>query len=154
IIKNRWFIFGSIQDTRQSNSGSSSRQVPTAAERAGNFAATYFPCGNSSCTVATTVTSAQLGFVATTIMHNPFLPASGMSTTTNNLVTQYVPLPNAPNGSPFYLANIPTKNNNYEYVIKSDYDLGNNRIFGRFFRQHNLQDIHTLTAQDMNTAVG
>jgi Carboxypeptidase regulatory-like domain len=154
IIKNRWFIFGSVQDTRQSDAASSSRQVATAAERAGNFAGTYFPCGNNSCPVATTVTSAQLGFVGNVITDHPDIPISGMSPVTTSLMTQYEPLPNAPGGAPFYIANVPTKSNNYEYDIKSDYDLGDHRIFGRFFRQHNLADLHSLTSVGMDSAIG
>jgi Carboxypeptidase regulatory-like domain/TonB dependent receptor len=151
IIKNRWFIFGSIQDTRQSDSAASAFDVPTAAERAGTFAGTYIPSPGAA-PVPTTVTAAELGFVSNVIVGNPFI--SGVSPTIENYVTEYIPLPNDPNGAPFYLANVPTKNNNYEYVIKSDYDLGNHRIFGRWFRQHNLQDLHTMTSQGMDPAIG
>jgi outer membrane receptor protein involved in Fe transport len=151
IIKNRWFIFGAIQDTRQSNAAFSAFNVPTAAERAGTFAGTYIPTPGAA-PVPTTVTAAQLGFVSNVIVGNPFI--SGASPTMQNYVTQYIPLPNDPNGAPFYLANIPTKNNNYEYVIKSDFLVGDHRIFGRYFHQHNLQDLHTMTSQGMDPAIG
>lgn len=151
IIKDRWFIFGSIQDTRQSDSAAAAFVVPTADERAGIFSGTYIPSPGAA-PVPTTVTAAQLGFVSHVIIGNPFI--SGVSPTIENYVTQYIPLPNDPNGAPFYLANAPTKHNNYEYVIKSDYDLGNHRIFGRWFRQHNLQDLHTMTSQGMDPAIG
>jgi hypothetical protein len=151
IIKNRWFIFGAIQDTRQSASTSGAFDVPTADERAGIFAATYVPTPGAT-PVPTTVTAAQLGFVSNVIIGNPFI--TGISPTMENYATQYLPLPNAPNGAPFYLSNVPTKHNNYEYVIKSDYDLGNHRIFGRWFLNHNLQNLHTMTSQDMNPAIG
>lgn len=161
IIKNRWFIFGAIQDTRQSDSAAATFVVPTAAERAGNFAGTFCSkpvapgasCASVGGTLQpTTVTAAQLGFVSNVIIHNPFI--TGISPTIENYVTQYIPLPNDPNGAPFYLSNVPTKHNNYEYVIKSDYDLGNHRIFGRWFLNHNLQNLHTLTSQGMDTAIG
>ncbi len=145
IIKNRWFIFGSYQETLESDAANEVFRVPTAAERAG-----IFPTTDASGTPGT-ITAAQLAFTSNVIVGNPFI--TGVSPTINNLVTQYMPLPNDSTGLN-YITNIPTKQRNYEYVIKSDYDLGNHRIFGRFFRQHNLSPLHTMTSQGMDPSIG
>lgn len=115
IIKNRWFVFGSYQGTRVTDLASTRpTRVPTQDERNGLFA------------------SAIPG--APTVQ----IPAPLLSPTIKNLFT-YFPLPNLPNG--FYtLSGLPAKTRDEQWALKSDFNLGSHRLFGRYFSDHNTNE--------------
>jgi hypothetical protein len=114
IIRDRWFVFGAYQGTRLSDLfGGNVAFVPTAQERTGNLSSISKPITN---------------------------PATGMPFPNNqvgplNSVTQallaYIPLPTAANGSISYAQ--PEQQSEDQYVVKSDFVHGNQRIFGRYF---------------------
>jgi hypothetical protein len=107
IIKDRWFIFGSYQGTRQSQAGARTTRVPTQDERNGLFTTPF----------------------GTTVQIPSFL----LSPTIQNFL-EYIPLPNRPNG--FYVIGVPSKNSSEQFAIKSDFNIGSHRLFGRYFYDH------------------
>jgi hypothetical protein len=72
-----------------------------------------------------------------------------ISTVAKNLLP-YIPLPNSPNG--FYRGSIPYRYDEPQWVTRIDYNLGQNRLFGRYFADHtktpadNMQNNNLLTA--------
>lgn len=145
IIKNKWFIFGSYQETLSSDANAEQFQLPTVAERSGTFTTANPLTGEAG----PPVDAGTLGFISGIINHPNFI--SGVSPTMGNLMTEYMPLPNF---GDIYKVNVPQKTNTYEYIIKSEYVFGTHRIFGRYFRDHNLSPIHTMTSQDMDSTIG
>lgn len=145
IIKNKWFIFGSYQETLSSDANAVEEEIPTADERSGTFG-TINPATGAA---GPPVSAATLGFVSTNIIGNPFI--TGPSTTIGNLMTEYMPVPQFGN---IYKTNIPTRTHVYEFIVKSEYDIGNHRIFGRYFRDHIWNPVFSMTSQDMDPAIG
>ena len=148
IVKNKWFLFGSYQETIAGDANAEQNPVPSAAERAGTF----------STQSGGTVTAGQLAGAAAII--SSFTGSTnyitGISPAIHNLVTGYMPLANytSSSGANYYKANIPSRTDTYEYIVKSDYDFGNHRVFGRYFRNHLQQPLYPMSPKDMNTAIG
>ena len=127
IIKDRWFVFGSYQGTRQSDLASSRpTRVPTQDERNGLFTT---PFG----------TTAQI-------------PAPLLSHVVQGLMA-YLPLPNLPGGN-YAPAGIAAKNKDEQWVIKSDFNLGNHRFFGRYFSDHFLIEGRKMVNSNFFTSGG
>lgn len=117
IIKNKLFIFGDYQATRAHDGGSAEAQVPTAAERNGDFSAwlvgsnpvlIYNPFDASGNVLApgsrTQFVSYPSGPNANAACTNPngcpnMIPTGMISTVAQNLL-KYIPLPNIPNAPP------------------------------------------------------
>jgi outer membrane receptor protein involved in Fe transport len=120
ILKNRLFYFGSYQGTRTNtaNNGQVSF-VPTAAERAGNF--------------ADLLPSTQL---VDPLSGNPFpgnqIPLARLSPVANYIL-QHVPLPNG-QGRQFTYNGAPLIQKTDEFLVKSDYNLGKHHISGHYFQ--------------------
>jgi hypothetical protein len=125
IIKDRWFIFGSYQGTRQSDAAPSKTQVPTADERNGIFTT---PFGG-------------------TVQ----IPKPQLSPTIQHLLA-LVPLPNAPGG--FYVTGNPSTQSDEQFVIKSDFNMGNHRLFGRYFYDHFTRPSRPLRDNNLFTGAG
>lgn len=119
IVRNRWFIFGSYQGTRLTNSVNGNIAfVPTNAERGGDFSA----------------------LLPGTQLKNPFtqqpipgnnLAAAGLLDPVIQKLLQYIPTTTAANQQVVFSQPISQTEN--QYIIKSDYILGNHRIFSRYF---------------------
>jgi hypothetical protein len=100
-IKNKLFWFTDYQGTRQSQGAAGTlSQVPTAAERAGQFS----PSELSGTVVGSywaSVLTQRLGYIVTNnepysqVFPGGLIPASAMSPIGVNLLNKYVPLPNA-----------------------------------------------------------
>jgi len=126
ILKGKLFFFGSYQGTRQntSNNGLSS-QVPTQAERNGDFSA----------------------LLPGTVLTNPD-PTSPYQFDSNNMINpaafdqtalyllNHIPLPNDPADGPNYLkySGAPSVQNTDEYLVKIDYNRGKHHISGHYFQ--------------------
>lgn len=117
IIKNKLFYFGTYQGTKiRSAAQGNVAFVPTAAERAGNFA-------GSGITVTDPVTGQP--FV------NDQIPASQLSPVAQYFL-KYIPLPNGPNGElTFPGANI--VQNDDQYMVKINWLQGKNQLSGSWF---------------------
>jgi len=117
ILKNKLFFFGTYQGTRvRSTSQSQIAFVPDAAERTGDFSE-----------LSTQLIDPNSGA--------PFpqnrIPASSISPVAQNFL-KYLPLPNGPGGQITY-AGPRTQQNDDQWLIKLDADLGKNRLSGRYF---------------------
>jgi hypothetical protein len=126
ILKGKLFYFGSYQGTRQNTSVNGlSSQVPTQAERNGDFSA----------------------LLPGTVLTNPN-PLSPYQFNGNNQINpaafdptalylmNYIPLPNAPQSGPNYLTynGAPSIQNTDEYLAKIDYNLGKHHLSGHYFQ--------------------
>ena len=126
ILKGKLFYFGSYQGTRQNTSTNGlSSQVPTQAERNGDFSA----------------------LLPGTVLTNPN-PLSPYQFNSNNQINpaafdptalylmNYIPLPNAPQMGPNYLTynGAPSIQNTDEYLAKVDYNLGKHHLSGHYFQ--------------------
>jgi hypothetical protein len=125
IIHNRWFIFGSYQGTRLSDSlAGLTANVPTKDERSGDFSSLL--SGSHPVQLTDPFTGQQIaGDRMTPDMLDPVTQA----------LLKYIPLPNPSIvGKPYnYVYSSPISQTENQYVVKSDLDLRNHRIFGRFF---------------------
>jgi hypothetical protein len=117
IIKNKLFIFGDYQGTRAHDGGSAEAQVPTAAERGGDFSAwlvgsnpveIFNPFDASGNVIApsqrTQFVSMPSGPNANPLCTNPsgcpnMIPSQYISQVSENLL-KYIPLPTNPNAPP------------------------------------------------------
>ena len=128
ILKGKLFYFGSYQGTRQNTSANGlSSQVPTQAERNGDFSA----------------------LLPGTVLTNPD-PTSPYQFDSNNMINpaafdptavyllNHIPLPNAPQLGPNYLTynGAPSIQDTDEYLVKIDYNLGKHHLSGHYFQLH------------------
>src|ERR1035438_6497786 len=128
ILKGKLFFFGSYQGTRQNTSDNGlSSQVPTQAERNGDFSA----------------------LLPGTVLTNPD-PTSPYQFDSNNMINpaafdptavyllNHIPLPNAPQLGPNYLTynGAPSIQDTDEYLVKIDYNLGKHHLSGHYFQLH------------------
>ena len=126
ILKGKLFFFGSYQGTRQNTSDNGlSSQVPTQAERNGDFSA----------------------LLPGTVLTNPD-PTSPYQFDSNNVINpaafdptalyllNHIPLPNDPADGPNYLKynGAPSVQNTDEYLVKIDYNRGKHHISGHYFQ--------------------
>ena len=128
ILKGKLFYFGSYQGTRQNTATNGlSSQVPTQAERNGDFSA----------------------LLPGTVLTNPD-PTSPYQFDGNNMINpaafdptalyllNHIPLPNAPQLGPNYLTynGAPSIQDTDEYLVKIDYNLGKHHLSGHYFQLH------------------
>src|ERR1035437_2073980 len=126
ILKGKLFFFGSDQGTRRNTSDNGlSSQVPTQAERNGDFSA----------------------LLPGTVLTNPD-PTSPYQFDSNNVINpaafdptalyllNHIPLPNDPADGPNYLKynGAPSVQNTDEYLVKIDYNRGKHHISGHYFQ--------------------
>ena len=142
ILKGKLFYFGSYQGTRQSTAVNGEiAQVPTAAERGGDFT-DLLP------TVLTNPnTQSPYQF------HNNVINPLAFDATAQYLLKE-IPLPNAPAGGSHQLVfnAAPSIKNTNEYLAKVDYNLGKHHISGRYFQ---LQyDVPVILPQASNILEG
>ncbi|MGH9325327.1 MAG: carboxypeptidase regulatory-like domain-containing protein [Terriglobia bacterium] len=133
VVKNKLFFFFSAQrTTNRSNPVLTEDFLPTAAERAGDFAAISKP-------IKDPLTGA------------PFpgnqIPPSDLSPVTLAFL-KYYPVPSNANGLIF--VGTPTIQNEQEYTGKGDWDLGRHRITGTYYYSRYLQPF-TGNTQDYAT---
>src|SRR3984957_10914 len=129
ILKGKLFYFGSYQGTRQNTANNGlTAQVPTAAERTGDF-------------------SALLQGPNPTVLTNPD-PTSPYQFDSNNMIDpaafdptalyllNHIPLPNDPGDGPNYLKynGAPSVQDTDEYLVKIDYNLGKHHLSGHYFQ--------------------
>lgn len=123
ILRDRLFVFGFYEGFRLKDATSNvlNQRVLTAAERGGDFSA-------SGTTIRDPLTGAQFNYLGTPNRINP----SRVSAVTTNLLTNYIPLPNSPNG--FYIAAPPNIDNRDMWGIRSDFKVGSHSLLGRYMR--------------------
>lgn len=130
IQKDKTFIFGDYQGTRQKNGGSQLVRVPTAAERAGDLSdlgtAIFNPCLGTNCTVP---------LAARQQFPNAMIPQSLLSSQAEKLLSQ-IPLPNVPGATgaaPNYAASASGVVHNDAFDIRADrYQSEKLHLFGRY----------------------
>ena len=128
ILKGKLFYFGSYQGTRQNTATNGlSSQVPTQAERNGDFSA----------------------LLPGTVLTNPD-PTSPYQFDNNNMIDpaafdptalyllNHIPLPNDPADGPNFLKynGAPSIQKTDEYLVKIDYNVGKHHISGHYFQLH------------------
>ena len=128
ILKGKLFYFGSYQGTRQNTATNGlSSQVPTQAERNGDFSA----------------------LLPGTVLTNPD-PTSPYQFDSNNMIDpaafdptalyllNHIPLPNDPADGPNFLKynGAPSIQKTDEYLVKIDYNVGKHHISGHYFQLH------------------
>jgi hypothetical protein len=129
ILKGKLFYFGSYQGTRQNTANNGlTAQVPTAAERTGDF-------------------SALLQGSNPTVLTNPD-PTSPYQFDGNNMIDpaafdptalyllNHIPLPNDPGDGPNYFKynGAPSVQDTDEYLAKVDYNIGKHHLSGHYFQ--------------------
>ena len=119
IMRDRWFVFGSYQGTRQVSHNTTVNYLPTQAERNGTFTgflvdpATFFsPLPYNPVTNTTQIPQALLSPV-------------------NQNYLKHVPISSDPTG--LYQAVIPNTSQENQYIAKTDYHWGNHSSFLRSF---------------------
>ncbi|MES1257597.1 MAG: TonB-dependent receptor [Acidobacteriota bacterium] len=130
IQKNKTFIFGDYQGTRQKIGGSLLTRVPTAAERGGDLSdlgvAFFNPCAGSNCNIAP---------ASRTQFANNLIPVSMISPQATNLL-KLIPLPNiagATGAGPNYDASGSGVLNNDSFDVRADrYQSEKLHMFGRY----------------------
>ncbi len=136
IQKDKTFIFGDYQGSRQKNGGSLLTRVPTAAERTGDLSdlgvAIYDPCNGADCNVAPADRKQFAGAV---------IPTARLSKQALALL-QYIPLPNiagATGAAPNYAASGSGILNSDAFNVRVDrYQTERMHLFGRYsFMQYN-----------------
>jgi hypothetical protein len=135
IIKNKLFVFGDYQGTRAHDGGSSQAQVPTQAERNGDFSAWL----NLPTPVVIYNPLDALGNPVPLASRTPFpnnqIPASEISQVSQNLLN-YIPLPNNPSalpGVPNYAGGGQDVYHADAVDVRVDYFYSNNlRLFDRY----------------------
>jgi outer membrane receptor protein involved in Fe transport len=123
ILRDRLFVFGFYEGFRLKDATSNvlNQRVLTAAERGGDFSA-------SGTAIRDPLTGAQFNYLGTPNRINP----SRISAVSSNLLANYIPLPNAPNG--FYVAAPPNIDNRDMFGIRGDFKLGSHSFLGRYMR--------------------
>ncbi len=128
VLKNKLFFFGSVEATRIDAGTTSLTTVPTAAERAGNFA--------GRATIFDPATTALVGTqdVRTAFPGNQ-IPANRFDSVAAKAIALY-PVSNLPGNVNNYYFSAPQTSNTNEYDGRVDYNLNaNQRIFGRYSRR-------------------
>lgn len=126
IIRNRWFIFGSYQGTRLSDKlAGLTATVPTMAQRGGDF---------SSLLAGPNPVQLKDPFTGQPIAGDKM--TAGMLDPVTQALLKYVPSPDPTIvGKPYnFVYSSPISQTENQYVVKSDYNFGSHRIFGRYFR--------------------
>ena len=126
IWKGKLFYFGSYQGTRQNTSSNGlSSQVPTQAERNGDFSA-LLP--------GTPLTNPNSGSPYQFDSNNMINPAAFDPTAV--YLMNHIPLPNDPDMGPNYLSynGAPSIQDTDEYLVKIDYILGKHHVSGHYFQ--------------------
>jgi hypothetical protein len=130
IQKDKTFIFGDYQGTRQKNGGSLLTRVPTAAERTGDLSdlntPIFNPCVGTDCAAAL---ASRSQFI------NGVIPSNLISPQATALM-KFIPLPNivgASGANPNYAASGTGLNNNDSFDVRVDrYQSEKFHMFGRY----------------------
>lgn len=123
IVRNKLFFFGSYQGTQSRNvTQANTAIVPSAAERAGDF---------SSISRQLVDPSTGVPFVNNQIPTSAFAPASVK-------LLSLIPLPSSGSGATYYAR--PDNEHENQFLTRIDYDLGKNRLYGRYFYSRYGQD--------------
>jgi len=143
IIRDRLFVFGFYEGFRLKDATSNvlNQRVLTAAERSGDFSASYVnPTTGQRCTavaqagctgaIIDPVTRTQFNYQGTPNRIDP----SRVSPVTSYLLNTYIPLPNTPNG--FYQASPPNIDNRDMWGVRADFKMGSHSLLGRYMRSH------------------
>jgi hypothetical protein len=130
IVKNKTFVFGSYEGFRLRTGTVFSTNVPTAAERTGDFSAAGLPTIYDPLTVnptcPTTVPCARTAFTGNVI------PTTRINGTAQFLL-KYLPLPNSTSATSNFVKAASTGGDIDEYVARADQSINDKqRIFGRF----------------------
>ena len=128
VLKNKLFFFGSVEATRIDAGTTSLATVPTAAERAGNFA------GRATIFDPATTTLVN-GLDVRTAFPGNQIPAGRFDSVATKTIALY-PLPNLPGNVNNYYFSAPQTNNTNEYDGRVDYNISpTERVFGRYSRR-------------------
>jgi len=132
IVKNKTFVFGSYEAFRLRTGTVFSTNVPTAAERTGDFSAPgvatiYDPLSVvPTCPVSPTIPCTRTAFAGNLI------PTTRINPTAQFLL-KYLPLPNSTSPTSNFVKAASTGGNIDEYVARADQSINaKQRIFGRF----------------------
>jgi outer membrane receptor protein involved in Fe transport len=136
IQKNKMFIFGDYEGTRQRLGNSLLVTVPTAAERAGDLRDlgqnVFDPCNGTDCTIAPALRQQFTGNNGTT---PNVIPTARLSPQAQAILA-FVPLPNVPGaagGTPNYVANGTSIVNSDSFDVRVDrYQTQSFHMFGRY----------------------
>ncbi len=114
VLKNRFFLFGSVEELRLRTSVfENAIAVPTADERKGNFSASAIKPKDP--------TTGQRYL-------NDQIPTESLDKVALNIINQSIPLPNQPNGTYSIAVGAPV--NQFQYLIKGDYDISTRQKIG------------------------
>jgi len=149
IKHDKWFIFGSYEGTRLANAqGGNVGFVPSVAERGGNFSqllptpiknpATGLQFMGNSGTQPNVIPTAQLNPVTQALLK--YIPSSAVP-------LGATVIPGAANDEVIW--SFPIFVTQEEYVVKSDYVVGNHRIFGRYFHASYSQPPNGIPSGDL-----
>ena len=142
IIRDRLFVFGFYEGFRLKDATSNvlNQRVLTQAERGGDFSASYVNAAGQRCTavgqtgctgaIIDPMTNAQFNYLGTPNRIDP----SRVSSVTNYLLGNYIPLPNSPGG--FYQAYPPNIDNRDMWGVRADFKLASHSLLGRYMRSH------------------
>ena len=124
ILKGKLFFFGSYQGTRQNTASNGlSAQVPTAAERGGDFSDLGTPLTNPDPT-------SPYQFDGNNVINTAAFDPTAL------YLLNYIPLPNDPVDGVNYLKynGAPSIQNTDEYLVKIDYNIGKHHLSGHYFQ--------------------
>jgi hypothetical protein len=133
VIKNKLFFFGSVEATRIDAGTTSISEVPTAAQRSGNFT------GRPVIFDPATTTAVGNGDTRTPFPGNQ-IPASRFDPIATKVIALY-PQPNLPSLSSNYYFSSPETSNTNEYDGRVDYNVSSTQ---RFFVRYSRRDFNEL----------
>ncbi len=143
IRKNKTFIFGDYQGTRQSDGESNLVRVPTAAERNGDLSGLkvniFNPYTDPTCATRTDASS----LAARVQFPNNIIPSTCLSAQAQSLLNKFIPLPNVPGATGAalnYAASGTGVKNGDAFDIRVDqYQTERLHMFGRYsFQRYDL----------------
>jgi len=132
ILHEKLFFFGDYEGIRNRRSNTLSGNVPTAAERSGQF----------SVPVYDPLTSTHVGsnYIRTAFAGNQ-IPSNRIDPVAAAVVALY-PLPNSTTPGSNYIASAPATDVEDQFNVRLDYTISQkNRLFGRFSYNHNNGDL-------------
>jgi len=134
ILKGKLFFFGSYQGTRQNTAITQISQVPTAAERTGDFSDLLLGSSPEILTNPDTTSPYQFDANGSTADINKINPAAFDPTAL--YILNHIPLPNDPADGTHavkYSAS-PSVQNTDEYLAKIDWNIGKHHLSGHYFQ--------------------
>jgi len=132
ILHKKLFFFGNYEGIRNRRANTLSGNVPTAAQRSGQFSAPIYD----------PLTSVPVGsnFIRTAFSGNR-IPASRINAVAASIIALY-PLPNSTTAGSNFIASAPATDIEDQFSVRMDYALSSkDKLFGRFSYNHNNGDL-------------